>query len=97
MFVVEKDNNLAAHLNVTFKDQLTIINDDVLKINENLLFKDKVTVFGNLPYNISTEILSKWISNSKEDLWFNYLVLMYIRYKEYRNTIRPINITFILL
>jgi len=77
MFVVEKDDNLAANLNVTFKDQLTIINDDILKINENLLFKDKVTVFGNLPYNISTEILSKWISNSKEDLWFNNLVLMF--------------------
>ena len=65
IFVVEKDENLANHLNETFKDQLTIINDDVLKINENLLFKDKVTVFGNLPYNISTEILSKWITNSK--------------------------------
>jgi len=77
MFVVEKDNNLAANLNVTFRDQLTIINDDILKINENLLFQDKVTVFGNLPYNISTEILSKWISNLKEDLWFNHLVLMF--------------------
>ena len=29
-------------------------------------FKDKVTVFGNLPYNISTEILSKWIINLKD-------------------------------
>jgi len=77
MFAIEKDDKLVANLNVIFKDQLTIINDDVLKINENLLFKDKVTVFGNLPYNISTEILSKWISNSKEDLWFNYLVLMF--------------------
>ncbi len=77
MFVVEKDNNLAANLNVTFRDQLTIINDDILKINENLLFQDKVTVFGNLPYNISTEILTKWISSLKEDLWFNHLVLMF--------------------
>ena len=75
--VVEKDENLANHLQETFKDQITIINDDVLEIDENLLFKSKVTVFGNLPYNISTEILSKWITNSSEDLWFNNLILMF--------------------
>ena len=77
IFVVEKDENLANHLKETFKDQLTIINDDILKIDESSLFKSKVTVFGNLPYNISTEILSKWITNSSEDLWFNNLILMF--------------------
>ena len=41
------------------------------------MFKDKVTVFGNLPYNISTEILSKWIINLKDKFWFNCLVLMF--------------------
>ena len=41
------------------------MNADVLKINETNLFKDKVIVFGNLPYNISTEILTKWIINLK--------------------------------
>ena len=77
IFVVEKDENLANHLEETFKNQLTIINDDILKINESSLFESKVTVFGNLPYNISTEILSKWITNSTEDLWFNNLILMF--------------------
>jgi 16S rRNA (adenine1518-N6/adenine1519-N6)-dimethyltransferase len=77
IFVVEKDENLVKHLEKTFKDQLTIINDDILKINESSLFKSKVTVFGNLPYNISTEILSKWITNSSKDLWFDNLILMF--------------------
>jgi 16S rRNA (adenine1518-N6/adenine1519-N6)-dimethyltransferase len=77
IFVVEKDENLANYLEEIFKDQLTIINDDILKINESSLFKSKVTVFGNLPYNISTEILSKWITNSSKDLWFNNLILMF--------------------
>ena len=54
MFVIEKDDDLASKLSENFKDQLTIINDDILKVNENLIFKDKVIVFGNLPYNIST-------------------------------------------
>ena len=35
-------------------------------------------VFGNLPYNISTEILCKWILNiSDQKLWFNNLILMF--------------------
>ena len=76
-YVIEKDNKLASNLNDKFKDQLIIINDDVLKVDETLLFKDTVTVFGNLPYNISTEILSKWIVNLKDHFWFNNLILMF--------------------
>ena len=76
-YVIEKDNKLASNLNDKFKDQLIIINDDVLKVDETLIFKDTVTVFGNLPYNISTEILSKWIVNLKDHFWFNNLILMF--------------------
>ena len=77
IYVIEKDDNLAKNLKETYKDQLTVINDDILNFNENLFFKENVTVFGNLPYNISTEILSKWIINLKENSWFNCLVLMF--------------------
>ena len=77
VFVVEKDEDLAKNLKNTFKDQLTIINDDILNVNENLLFNEKVTVFGNLPYNISTEILSRWIINLKNNFWFDHLILMF--------------------
>ena len=75
--VIEKDNNLINNLKEQFKENLNIINNDVLDIDERLLFKDKVIVFGNLPYNISTEILSKWIINLKDDFWFENLVLMF--------------------
>ena len=77
MFVIEKDDDLAINLSESFKDQLTIINDDILQVDENLIFKNKVTVFGNLPYNISTEILSKWITQTKDEFWFNNLILMF--------------------
>ena len=60
-----------------FENKLKIINRDILDIDETSLFKDKVTVFGNLPYNISTEILNKWIVNIKDTFWFNDLVLMF--------------------
>jgi len=77
MFVIEKDNELVSDLENKFNDQITIINEDVLKIDETKLFKEEVTVFGNLPYNISTEILSKWIINLKKNFWFDCLVLMF--------------------
>jgi len=77
IFVIEKDNELSNNLKNKFDNKITIINDDVLKIDETKLFKEKVTVFGNLPYNISTEILSKWIINLRDSFWFECLVLMF--------------------
>jgi 16S rRNA (adenine1518-N6/adenine1519-N6)-dimethyltransferase len=77
VFVIEKDNNLAENLNKNFNEQLDVINEDILNIDENLLSNDKITVFGNLPYNISTEILSKWILNLKDNFWFDHLILMF--------------------
>jgi len=76
--VIEKDKNLAKLLEENFGAKMTIINKDVLKINENSLEEEKLTVFGNLPYNISTEILCKWITNiDDENFWFDNLILMF--------------------
>ena len=76
-FVIEKDNDLAEKLNKSYKNKITVINKDILKIEENLLFNEKIKVFGNLPYNISTEILNKWIINIKNNFWFDCLILMF--------------------
>ena len=78
IFVIEKDNDLVLILNNEFKNKITIINDDILKINENSICDEKLIVFGNLPYNISTEILCKWILNiNHEKIWFSNLILMF--------------------
>ena len=77
IFVVEKDNNLAFLLDEKFKNKINIINDDILKISENLISKEKLIVFGNLPYNISTKILSKWIISINKNFWFSKLILMF--------------------
>ncbi len=76
-FVVEKDKSLASNLKNIFNNQLIVINDDILNIDENSMFGQNVIVFGNLPYNISTEILSKWIINLSENFWFDHLILMF--------------------
>ncbi len=75
--VIEKDNDLVRYLNEIFNNQVEIINEDILNIDEKILSKDKITVFGNLPYYISTEILSKWIVNLKNNFWFDHLILMF--------------------
>ena len=76
--VVEKDKYLADMLKKKFEDKISIINDDVLKIDEKKLYKEKLIVFGNLPYNISTEILAKWIINlDNKNFWFDSLILMF--------------------
>ena len=77
MFVIEKDSELSNLLFNKFSHQIKIINEDILKIDETSLFSEKVTVFGNLPYNISTEIISKWIANLQDNFWFECLVLMF--------------------
>ena len=75
--VIEKDDNLANELKNRFEDQIKIINKDILQIDETNIFSEKVTVFGNLPYNISTEILTKWIINLNDNFWFDHLILMF--------------------
>ena len=77
-YVIEKDDNLANLLKKEFKDKIIVINDDILKVNENNLSNEKLIVFGNLPYNISTEILCKWIINlNDKKIWFRNFILMF--------------------
>ena len=77
MYLIEKDTLLAKSLNEILDERVQIFNEDILKFDENLLSKKKIIVFGNLPYNISTEILSTWITKLKNDYWFSDLVLMF--------------------
>jgi 16S rRNA (adenine1518-N6/adenine1519-N6)-dimethyltransferase len=77
LYAIEKDYELTLLLKNKFANEITIINDDVLKISEDKISSEKLTVFGNLPYNISTEIISKWVINMNKNFWFENLVLMF--------------------
>ena len=77
LILIEKDTYLLNLLKKKYTENITFINDDVLNISENKLSNDKLTVFGNLPYNISTEILIKWILNINSNLWFDKLILLF--------------------
>jgi len=78
LYVIEKDNYLSKLLEKNFRNEIFLINDDILEFDENSISSEKIIVFGNLPYNISTEILCKWIINlKKKDFWFDELILMF--------------------
>ena len=77
VILIEKDNKLSEELLLKFGNTIEIINDDILEIEENNLSSNQILVFGNLPYNISTKILTKWICNIKNKFWFKKLLLMF--------------------
>ena len=77
IYLVEKDLNLYKNLKDNFRKNVEIFNNDILNFEENNLSKEKLIVFGNLPYNISTQILVKWIINFNKEPWYKKLVLMF--------------------
>ena len=74
IIVVEKDIELIKILESKFKKEIQIVNDDVLKLTQDFYY-DKFIVYGNLPYNISTKILSNWCLN--KEIKFKKLILMF--------------------
>ena len=78
IFAVEKDKNLAFFLKKEFKNQnnINIIESDIFQIIKNKIGND-IIVFGNLPYNISTEILASLILLKKWPPWYEILIFMF--------------------
>ena len=77
--IIEKDDSLFKSLKLKFarNDSLKLINDDILNIDIEELIKDGTIVFGNLPYNISSQILVKFLRFKKWPPKFNDLVFMF--------------------
>ena len=77
IFVIEKDSNLVNLLNGKFSDKINILNRDILKFDLNNISKKKIIIFGNLPYNISTKILTQWITTPEKFKCYKKLILMF--------------------
>ena len=77
IWVVEKDKVLSNKLIETFNEKITIYNSDILEFDESKLSKEKIIIFGNLPYNISTQVLVKWILSYKSFYSYKKLILMF--------------------
>ena len=79
IITIEKDKKLSIFLKKKFKDSnnFRIINSDILKVIEEKKYGQNVIVFGNLPYNISTQILASLIMLKKWPPWYDVLILMF--------------------
>jgi len=79
IFAIEKDKKLSSFLNDKFENynNIKIINDDIFNIVRKKDLGKNVIVFGNLPYNISTQILASLIMVKKWPPWYEILILMF--------------------
>ena len=75
--VIEKDERLVNILSRRFNNDIKIVNEDMMKISYEYLDKSNLIIFGNLPYNISTQILAKWIKTKNLDKFCKKLILMF--------------------
>ena len=73
LVVVEKDSNLAKLLNKFLGKNVKIINDDALKVDETTIIEKPIKIVANLPYNIGTKLLIKWLHNIT---YFEELIIM---------------------
>jgi len=76
LILIEKDRFLIDKLNSQFSDKAKIINSDFLELKNHLNFNNTI-IFGNLPYNVSTQILTKLINLNKTNNNFLKLILMF--------------------
>ena len=79
LILIEKDNSLSNELKLKYKDnkKITIYNKDILKFNfEKKLEKDTI-ILGNLPYNISSQILVNIIKFKKWPPKYSNLIFMF--------------------
>ena len=75
--VIEKDERLIEILNKKYENRINIINEDMMKVSYEKLLRKNTIIFGNLPYNISTQILTKWIKMNNLHKTCKKLVLMF--------------------
>ena len=79
LIIIEKDSNLVKNLKIKYSKNkvIRIYNADILKFNIDKIQKKNFIVFGNLPYNISSQILVKFVKSKKWPPNFNNIVFMF--------------------
>jgi 16S rRNA (adenine1518-N6/adenine1519-N6)-dimethyltransferase len=79
LILIEKDYNLTNYLknNLKKKKNLIIFNEDILKFDLEKNIKKNSIIIGNLPYNISSQILVKLIKFKNWLPKYKKLILMF--------------------
>ena len=79
LILIEKDHNLIDYLKIKFKNlnNIKIFNEDILKFDLEKNIKKNSIIIGNLPYNISSQILVKLIKFKNWLPKYKKLILMF--------------------
>ena len=80
LILIEKDNELSSFLKQKYKDEknIKVYNKDALSFDLTKISKNNETIIvGNLPFNISSQLLIKWISYDKWPPFYDRMYLMF--------------------
>ena len=89
---VERDRRCLpalTELEAEFPSRLRIIEGDALRIDERTEAGDGAHVVANLPYNVGTALLLRWLSGDKWPPWWRSLTLMFQREVAERIVAKP--------
>jgi len=66
-----------AELDEAFPNQLRVLEGDALKIDHDAVMGEPYAIVANLPYNIGTELFTRWLSGDKWPPVWTSLTLMF--------------------
>ena len=92
VIAVERDRRCLpalAELEAAFPGKLTLIEEDALKIDEVATVGSGAHVVANLPYNVGTALLLRWLGGEAWPPWWASLSLMFQREVAERIVARP--------
>ncbi len=92
VLAVEKDKRCLpalAEIAAAYPDRLTIVEGDALGIDPNAHLQPPIRVVANLPYNIGTELLVRWLTPHDWPPFWQSLTLMFQREVAERIVARP--------
>lgn len=92
VIAIERDERALpalAEISSTCDERLQVINADALKYAPDIEPETKARIVANLPYNVGTALLIRWLSEEPWPAWFDRMVLMFQREVADRLTAQP--------
>jgi 16S rRNA (adenine1518-N6/adenine1519-N6)-dimethyltransferase len=89
---IERDDRCLPALRAVsdaYGGRLTVVSGDALDVDEAALAGGRAIVVANLPYNVATVLLVKWLTASPWPPWFDTLTLMFQREVAERIVAKP--------